>query len=152
MIDITQAILNEKVKEDLLAMSNRWETEGITFGYRANSVETLKNEDIFLANLGGQTVGYLLCHRYVQEEYSAAIPRGMGCLEIEDLYILPEYRSRGIGQALYQFAVDSYGETVDYVTLSTATKDYRSILHFYIEELGMTFWSARLFKEVPRKK
>jgi len=32
--------------------------------------------------------------------------------------------------------------------LSTATKDYKRILHFYIDEMGMDFWTARLFKKL----
>jgi hypothetical protein len=32
--------------------------------------------------------------------------------------------------------------------LTTATKNFRAILHFYIDELGMDFWSARLFKKI----
>jgi len=39
-------------------------------------------------------------------------------------------------------------EGTDYIFLSTATKDWRKIFHFYIEELGMEFWSARLFKKL----
>jgi hypothetical protein len=32
--------------------------------------------------------------------------------------------------------------------LSTATKNWKAIFHFYLDELGMKFWSARLFKKV----
>ena len=35
----------------------------------------------------------------------------------------------------------------DYLTLSTATKDFQAVLHFYIDLLGMDFWSARLVKK-----
>ena len=33
-----------------------------------------------------------------------------------------------------------------YVTLSTSTKDYKRILHFYAETVGMDFHSAFLIK------
>ena len=32
--------------------------------------------------------------------------------------------------------------------VSTATRNWRMILHFYLEELDMDFWSARLFKKL----
>ena len=32
--------------------------------------------------------------------------------------------------------------------LSTATKNWQAIFHFYLDELGMEFWSARLFKRI----
>ena len=34
------------------------------------------------------------------------------------------------------------------VTVSAAAKNWRAILHFYLEELGMEFWSARLFMKL----
>ncbi len=70
------------------------------------------------------------------------------CLEIEELYILPEHRSRGVGKVLYKAAVESYEDMVDYITLSIATKNYNFVLHFYIDELDMTFWNARLFQKL----
>jgi len=35
-----------------------------------------------------------------------------------------------------------------HLTLTTSTKNYRSILKLYVEELGMTFHSAFLFKNL----
>ncbi len=34
------------------------------------------------------------------------------------------------------------------ITLSTATKDWKRVLHFYLDELGMEFWTAQLFKRL----
>ena len=34
------------------------------------------------------------------------------------------------------------------IMLITATKNFRAILHFYIDELGMDFWSTSLFKKI----
>ncbi len=142
---IEKARLSPEVLEELLALSAEWEQENSCYGYRANTAEDFEKQDVFIADLDGLTVGYLLCHTYTQEKESCTVPNGSMCLEIEELYILPEYRSHGIGKELYKAAVESYGDTVDYVTLTTATKNYKSILHFYIDELDMTFWNARLF-------
>lgn len=38
--------------------------------------------------------------------------------------------------------------TCDYLTLSTSTKNYKRILHFYVDELDMNFHSAFLIKEM----
>ena len=48
----------------------------------------------------------------------------------------------------YRFSIHSLEDGIGFLMLSTATKNYKSILHFYIEELGMDFWSARLFKRL----
>ncbi len=144
---IQKVELNAEIQEVLIALSARWEAEDSCYGYRTNTAEDLKGEDIFLATAGGKSMGYLLCHRYTQEQNSCTVPQDSRCLEIEELYVLPEYRSQGIGKVLYQTAVDSYGADIEYVTLSTATKNYKAILRFYIDKLDMTFWSARLFQK-----
>ncbi len=147
-IKIHKATLSAELEEELIAMSALWESENSCYGYRANTAEDFDKQDVFIANIDGLTVGYLLCHTYTQEKEICTVPKGSMCLEIEELYILPEHRGCGIGKALYKAAVESYGDAVDYVTLTTATKNYKSILHFYIDELDMTFWSARLFQKL----
>ncbi len=146
-MNIQKASLSPEVLEELLAMSARWEQEANCCGYRTNTAEDLKGQDIFIATVDGKTVGYLFCHIYTQEKESCTVPHGSRCLEIEELYVLPEYRSRGLGKALYEAAVDGCGGNADYVTLTTASKNYKAILHFYIDKLDMTFWSARLFQK-----
>ena len=63
-------------------------------------------------------------------------------------YVVPERRSQGIGRELFAFAEKTLAGEAEQILLGTATKDWRRILHFYIEELGMDFWSARLFKKI----
>ena len=71
----------------------------------------------------------------------------MPYFELEELYVVPERRSQGIGRELFSFAEKTLGGEAAYILLGTATKDWRRILHFYLDELGMDFWSARLFKK-----
>ncbi len=144
---IQKVSLTKEIEAELIAMSAKWEQEDSCYGYRTNTAEELKGQDVFIATVDGKTVGYLLCHICTQEKESCTVPHGSRCLEIEELYVLPEYRSQGLGEALYQGAADSYGPEVEYVTLTTATKNYKAILHFYIDKLDMTFWSARLFQK-----
>jgi hypothetical protein len=39
-------------------------------------------------------------------------------------------------------------EDAEFILLSTATKNWKAIFHFYLDELGMDFWSARLYKKL----
>jgi GNAT superfamily N-acetyltransferase len=73
---------------------------------------------------------------------------GTPVFEVEELYVCPALRSKGLGSALFRFAEQAVRHEADYMMLSTATKNWRAILHFYLEELGMEFWSARLFKKL----
>ena len=62
--------------------------------------------------------------------------------------MLPEHRNRGVGSALMAAVEAAVQPEVGWIMLSTATKNYKSILHFYIDNAGMRFWSARLFKRL----
>ena len=75
---------------------------------------------------------------------------GTPFFEVEELYVMPSYRSKGIGARLFQFTEESVSAEVDYMMLSTATKNWKAIFHFYLDELDMTFWSARLFKRIKK--
>ena len=66
----------------------------------------------------------------------------------EELYVIPEMRSQGLGKKLFSFAEDAVSEEAEYVMLSMAAKNWKPLLRFYTEELGMEFWSARLFRRL----
>ncbi len=138
--------LTPELAQVLIQFSQQWEQENSTYGYRANTVADFQDETIYVAYQNDAPVGYLFGHVYIQELESCTIPKNSRCFEVDELYILPQFRSQGIGSALFQFAEQDLPHEISFLTLTTATKRHRAILHFYIEELGMNFWSARLFK------
>lgn len=146
-IKIEKSDLNDKITNILLSLSNDWEKENSCYGYQTNCIDDIKGNDIFLISTNGCVVGYLLCHTYNQENSIAPIPTNSKCLEIEEIYIASGERSKGLGKRLFEYAIDHYKD-IDYVTLSTANKNHKAILHFYIDELGLEFWSAKLFKKM----
>ena len=62
--------------------------------------------------------------------------------------IAPERRSAGIGAALFRYAQEQVRHEAAYITLSAVSKNYRALLRFCVEELGMELWGARLFKRL----
>ena len=78
------------------------------------------------------------------------MPEGTPCFEVEELYVVPEKRSQGIGAKLFRYAEEAVKPEADYIVLSTATKNWKAIFHFYLDELDMTFWSARLFRKIEK--
>jgi len=133
-----------------IALSADWEKEDITWGLRANTEDDLKGMRIFGAYDGGRLIGYVSTSSSRTERTYSMVPQvGTHCWEIEELYVIPEMRGMGIGRKLFEHAENAAQEDgAQFIFLSTATKDYRKILHFYIDELGMEFWSARLFKPI----
>lgn len=141
------------VVEMLIAMSEDWEREASCHGYRKNAAEDIEGNRVFIAvdgDDGGdvKVIGYLFGHIERAEQTNSIYKKGTACFEVEELYVRPEYRSRGIGSELFRCAENAVKGQAEMITLSTATKNFRAILHFYIDEAGMEFWNARLFKRL----
>ncbi len=145
---IRESMLEERTVEALIALSVDWEAENSCHGYRRNAWEDLEGNRVFLAEENGEIIGYLFGKLEKAKSASSVMPEGTSCFEVEELYVRPEYRSQGIGSALFRYAEEAVRPEAAFITLGTATKNFRAILHFYIDELGMEFWSARLFKKL----
>ena len=139
----------EEILTELIACSEAWEQENSCHGYRKNTKEDIIGNRIFLALEDEQMLGYLFGHMAKGERKNSIYEKDEPFFEVEELYVKPEFRSKGIGRQLFQYMEDKLKEEqVRMILLSTATKNYRAILHFYLEELDMEFWSARLFKRI----
>lgn len=148
-IDYYESPLTEEVLQELISLSEHWEEENSCHGYGKNGREDIEGNRIFLARRGETIIGYLFGKRKASEKQSSVMPAGTEYFEIEELYVRPEFRSQGIGRKLFSLAeTTARQDSLPFLLLGTATKNYRAILHFYIEEMGMEFWSARLFKKL----
>ena len=139
----------ESLYEQLIALSTDWEAEDSCRGYRTNTEEDLRGRRIFVAEEDGEIVGYLFGLTQKAERSSTVMDAGTAYFELEELYVVPRRRSQGIGRRLFALAEQAAREEgITHLLLSTASKDWKAILHFYLDELGMDFWSARLFKKL----
>ena len=152
-LDLGIKLYETKLTDELLAvlitMSAAWEAENSSHGYHTNDRSDIEKNRIFLAERNGEVLGYLLGHDAKAERTTSVMEEGTPFFEIEELYVTPKYRSEGIGKKLFSFAEQTVqAEGLGYLMLGTATKDWKRILHFYLDELGMEFWSARLYKKL----
>ena len=139
IIEIKKCELDDRNIKAVIALSKEWESEDLTYGYCANDKNDLIGNDLFLAYSDAQIIGYLFGKCSVLNEAITPIDKGSKCFDINEIYVKEKYRSQGIGKALFEYTENYHKQNVDYITLSTATKNYKSILYFYIEKMDMSF-------------
>lgn len=148
-IKFFESPLSLEIVDKLILLSDEWAKENSCYGYRANTIEDIEPNRIFLATQKEEIIGYLFGKLCKAEKMNSILTDGEDYFEIEELYVIPTLRSKGIGKKLFDTLEDTLkNEDVQHIMLSTATKDYQKIFNFYINELSMSFWSARLFKKL----
>ena len=145
-MEFKKAIYDEETVKQLIELSYVWEKEGITWGLRHNTKDDLE-ELCFIAIENNKIIGYAFGKYSENDTHESFAKKGDTFFDIYELYVLPEYRNQGIGRKLFQLIENEVKDKADFVVLGTATKDYQRILHFYLEEIGMDFHSAFLFKK-----
>ena len=147
MIHYAYRTLDENTTRQLLELSRLWVEEDCSYGMVVNEASDLQSP-VAVALDGEKIVGYCFGHAYVQEQRKSYIDAGKSCFSVDELYVLPRYRSTGIGRELFRMIETKARETCICLTLATSTKNYKAILKLYIEELGMNFHSAFLIKNL----
>ena len=137
--------------KQLIALSEAWVLEDCSYGMIKNEQSDLC-EPLAVALEDGRIIGYLFGHFYEQQKPSSCIPKASRCFSVDELYVLPAYRGQGVGKTLYRMVEERVSKDSKYITLTTSTKNYKSILKLYIEELGMCFHSAFLLKKTADKE
>lgn len=145
MIEYKKATLEDDIVNQLIDLSGKWVEEDCSFGMVQNSKEDL-HEPLYVALDNTKVVGYIFGHYYVTEKKTSYIEIGARCFEVDELYVLPEYRNKGIGRHLFSLIENEVKKEVEYITLGTSTKDYQKTLKFYVEHNEMTYHSAFLIK------
>lgn len=146
MIEIKKGTLtNEDTVKQLIDLSQVWVGENSTFGLIKNTREDLK-EPLFIAVDGNKIIGYTFGHFYTTERKTSYIEIGEKCFDIDEIFVLEQYRNQGIGEKLFRAVESCVKDECVYITLATATKDYEKILRFYTKMVGMTFHDAFLIK------
>lgn len=148
-VQIHEALPDDTLLQNLLSLSEEWEREQSCYGYRKNEKSDLENRRIFIAQKDSHTIGYAFGKICTTEKDNSIMAQGTTYFELEELFVRQAYRSLGIGKQLFEMVETALKkEAVSYILLSTATKNYKAIMHFYLDELDMEFWNARLFKKI----
>ena len=115
----------------------------------ADDEEYYFNKKIFVAVENNMIVGYVYGDFYQETKARSYAKINDKYFELEELYVLPEYRNLGVGQKLFK-KIEKYAKQNGAKTLrlNAVSKNYKSLLNFYIDILGMEYISAYLIKKI----
>lgn len=129
-------------------ISETWASEQATYGVVPTPLKVLVDHlglYFWVAEHSVSVVGYAF-GRVGLSEGLAVIPSGESFLEIEELYVLPEYRSRGLGSDLVRALLQAAAE--NHVTrglVHSATRDWQRIVRFY-EQFDFKMWYVQMYR------
>jgi len=137
--------------DGVIALERLWEQEDIAYGNfnpmsRDAYVSILERFPAYflVAESDGQLVGYI--HGSVQRDKPVAvIPAQEPYVEIEDIYVQPDFRDRDIGGALLERIFEvARQEGIQRFIVGTLSKDTDRILKYYRSH-GFTPWRIQFF-------
>lgn len=146
-----KGIVEENQREylaQLLNLSKKWVEEKCTPSYLLSEESDFMGKDVFVAMLNNEIIAYILGEIKILEEKTSYNEIGEKAYELDEFYVLEEYRNKGIGKSLYQFVEGSVKDKVDVIGLIASSRRYEELLRFYIDELKMQFNHALLVKRM----
>lgn len=151
---MTKVLIRECAHEDLesvFQLTKLWEQEGVSYGSFIISREDFiayfeRFQKYFLvAESDGHVVGYINGSVFVNDKVEV-LPKQETYLEIENLYVSPEFRGQHVGGDLItQLLAIAEQNGIKRFFVSTVTKDTDRILKFY-RSYGFRPWYVELFK------
>ena len=130
----------------LLALSRDWAEEKTCPAYYANEEADFLDKDIYIALEGDKIVAYAYGEIKELTEATSYNQIGEKAFNLEELYVVPAWRRRGVGKELYRFLEEQIREQVDVIGVTAVSYQYEKLLRLYIDELGFDFKYAQLAK------
>jgi ribosomal protein S18 acetylase RimI-like enzyme len=136
----------------VIGLERQWEQEQIAYGdfnpmSREAYLAILERFPAYflVAESGGQVIGYI--HASTDHERRVeVIPEPERYVEIEDIYVQPDFRNRDIGGKLLEQVFEiAQQEGIRRFIVGTLSKQTDKILRFYRSH-GFTPWRIQFFK------
>jgi GNAT superfamily N-acetyltransferase len=145
--------IRNSTKKDIAgiaALSARYTNEVPTWGQVALTEDEIRRLDkwlIWVAEDEDTLIGYAICLPR-ENDGSCIYSENDKVLELDEIYIVPEARSKGIGSQLIQ-RINSYARRNGFTKLLvySSVKDLDPVIEFYRGN-GFKTWFVQMFKEV----
>jgi len=147
---MTYETMTKEHLEAVEKLQQEWAAENITYGFVAGTpsqiLEALTPYCYVLID-GEKVIGYLMAEVQQKNEY-CVFPKGISFIEVFDLFITKNYRSRGLGKELLCLCEkEACQNGIKHILLSSATKDAETIRNFYASNDYM-IWTTQFFKSL----
>ena len=134
----------------ILQLDSEWEEEGVSYEFipvsREDFIAQFEQFEKYhlVAEFEGNIVGYVN-GSVKQGDRTAVIPEGEPYLEVENIYVRSEFRSREIGGRLLRLLMEIARQNgIRRFFVSTVTRDMDKILNFY-QDHGFKSWYLEMF-------
>ena len=99
----------------------------------------------FVAEQDGVPVGFAIGRPKVAANF-AILPDGTAYLEVEDIYLIPEVRGRGIGSRLLNSLLEgAERQGIHRALVYSSVKNIGPVMRFY-EHQGFRSWCVQMFR------
>jgi ribosomal protein S18 acetylase RimI-like enzyme len=150
---VKQAFIRQAKESDvrcIAELQRRWLGEDNVYGLMPEWHEQIRaalGPYLLVAEAADEVVGFV-SGSVRTSGGMAVIPAGESYLEVENLYVLPEFRGRGTGGGLItRLLEEARGRGVAYALLYSAAKDIHAALRFY-ERQHFRSWYVQMFREL----
>jgi len=147
---MTIEIMNASHLHEIELLQCEWANENITYGVAAGTVEQIAeglSQFCYVAKDKEKIIAYLMADIRHGNEY-CVFPTGVSFVEVYDLFVTKDYRSRGIGKKLLLHCEqEAFNAEIKHMLLSSATKDSKAVRNFYTNN-EYTIWTTQFFKHL----
>lgn len=148
-----QPLIRQAVESDVQfihRLQQQWFEEGSVYGFVPESQEQVMaalNSCLLVAEVNNEIVDFISGSVH-SSEGMAVIPEGESYLEIDNLYVSPDYRRQGVGSGLVNSCLAQAKDAgAAYALLYSAAKEIHTVLRFY-EQHNFLSWNVQMFRKL----